>query len=62
MMRLCLYQPEIAQNTGTLLRLAACMGVGMEIIEPCGFTFTDAKLRRSGMDYRDRVDLKRHFS
>ncbi|HCI48567.1 MAG: hypothetical protein A2621_04255 [Alphaproteobacteria bacterium RIFCSPHIGHO2_01_FULL_41_14] len=61
-MRLCLYQPEIAQNTGTLLRLAACMGVGMEIIEPCGFTFTDAKLRRSGMDYRDRVDLKRHFS
>lgn len=62
MMRLCFYQPEIAQNTGTLLRLAACMNVGMDIIEPCGFTFTDRKLRRSGMDYIDSVEVKRHFS
>jgi tRNA (cytidine/uridine-2'-O-)-methyltransferase len=62
MMRLCLYQPEIAQNTGTLLRLAACMNVGFDIIEPCGFTFTDRKLKRSGMDYMGHVDLKRHAS
>lgn len=62
MMRLCLYQPEIAQNTGTLLRLAACMNVGFDIIEPCGFTFTDKKLRRSGMDYLEHVEITRHFS
>jgi tRNA (cytidine/uridine-2'-O-)-methyltransferase len=55
-MRLALYQPEIAQNTGTLLRLAACMKVGVDIIGPCGFAFSDRQLKRSGMDYLDHVD------
>ncbi|MFN7662129.1 MAG: tRNA (cytidine(34)-2'-O)-methyltransferase [Alphaproteobacteria bacterium] len=62
MTRLCLYQPEIAQNTGTLLRLAACMDIPFHIIEPCGFTFTDKKLRRSGMDYLEHVEIRRHGS
>lgn len=62
MIHLCLYQPEIAQNTGTLLRLAACMNTGFHIIEPCGFTFTDKKLRRSGMDYIEHVEINRHIS
>lgn len=61
-MRLALYQPDIAQNTGTILRLAACMGVGVDIIEPCGFPFDDRRLRRAGMDYLDRVELRRHSS
>lgn len=61
-MRLALYQPEIAQNTGTLLRTCACLNVGVDIIEPCGFIFNSAKLRRSGMDYIDYVDLVKHAS
>lgn len=62
MTRLCLYQPEIAQNTGTLLRLAACVDIPFHIIEPCGFTFTDKKLRRSGMDYLEHAEIHRHGS
>ena len=50
MIRLALYQPEIPQNTGTLLRLGACLGVGIDIIEPCGFGLNDQKLKRAGMD------------
>lgn len=61
-MRLALYQPDIAQNTGTILRLAACLGVGVDLIEPCGFPFDDRRLRRAGMDYLDQVDLTRHSS
>ncbi|WP_135081226.1 tRNA (cytidine(34)-2'-O)-methyltransferase [Terasakiella sp. SH-1] len=61
-MRLALYQPDIPQNTGTLLRLAACMGVGVDIIEPCGFILDDKRMRRAGMDYLDQVDLVRHPS
>ena len=61
-MRLALYQPDIAQNTGTILRLAACLGVAVDIIEPCGFPFDDKRLRRAGMDYLDQVDLHRHSS
>lgn len=61
-MRLCLYQPEIPQNTGTLLRLAACVGVGIDIVGPCGFILSDRKLRRSGMDYMDQVDVKIYSS
>ena len=60
-MRLALYQPDIAQNTGTILRLGACMGVGVDVIEPCGFPFSDKGLRRAGMDYLDQVDVTRHF-
>ena len=61
-MRLALYQPEIPQNTGGILRLAACMGVGVDVIEPCGFVWDDRRLRRAGMDYLDHVDLCRHVS
>jgi tRNA (cytidine/uridine-2'-O-)-methyltransferase len=61
-MRLALYQPDIAQNTGAILRLAACMGVGVDVIEPCGFVWSDARLRRAGMDYLERAALRRHAS
>lgn len=62
MVRLALYQPEIAQNAGTLMRLSACMGIPMDIIEPCGFIWDDKKLKRSGMDYLDIVNVTRHRS
>lgn len=61
-MRLALYQPDIPQNTGTLLRLAACMDIGIDIIEPCGFVLDDKRMRRAGMDYLDQVDMIRHIS
>jgi tRNA (cytidine/uridine-2'-O-)-methyltransferase len=61
-MRLALYQPDIPQNTGTLIRLCACLSVPLDIIEPCGFTFTDRQLRRAAMDYADDVILHRHDS
>jgi len=56
-MRLVLYQPDIPQNTGTLMRLAACWGVTLEIIGPCGFVWDDRKLRRAGMDYGERATV-----
>lgn len=61
-MRLALYQPDIPQNTGTILRLAACLGVTVDVIEPCGFVMDDRRLRRSGMDYLAGVELVRHVS
>jgi tRNA (cytidine/uridine-2'-O-)-methyltransferase len=61
-MRLALYQPDIPQNAGALMRLAACLGVGFDLIEPCGFVFGDARLRRAGMDYLDHLALERHAS
>ena len=61
-LRLALYEPDIAANTGTILRLAACFGTGVDVIEPCGFVWSEPKLRRAGMDYLDRVDLARHAS
>jgi tRNA (cytidine/uridine-2'-O-)-methyltransferase len=61
-MRIALYQPDIPQNTGTILRMAACMAIGVDIIEPCGFALDDKRLRRAGMDYLDQVDLNRHIS
>ena len=60
--RLALFEPDIPQNTGTLLRLAACLGVAVDVIEPCGFVFSDARMRRTGLDYLDGVDLTRHVS
>jgi tRNA (cytidine/uridine-2'-O-)-methyltransferase len=57
-MRLALYQPDIPQNAGSLMRLCACLGVAMDIIEPCGFLVSDRNFRRAGMDYRG--DLTRH--
>lgn len=59
MIRIALYQPEIPQNTGTLLRMGACLGVGIDIIEPCGFGLSDARLKRAGMDYLEQVDYRR---
>ena len=61
-MQLALYQPDIAQNTGTILRLCACLGVGAHIIEPAGFPTSDRHFRRAGMDYLDHVALTRHDS
>ncbi|MDG2285411.1 MAG: tRNA (cytidine(34)-2'-O)-methyltransferase [Alphaproteobacteria bacterium] len=61
-MRLALYQPDIPQNTGTIIRLAACFGVALDVIEPCGFVFSDAKLRRAGLDYANRAVVQRHVS
>ncbi len=60
--RIALYEPDIPQNTGTILRTAACLGVGVDIIEPCGFVWDEKRLRRAGMDYLDQVDLTRHRS
>ena len=61
-MRIALYQPDIAQNTGTILRLAACVGIEAHIIEPAGFPTSDRAFRRAGMDYHDHVRLVRHLS
>lgn len=61
-MRLALYQPDIPQNAGTLLRLGACLGVVVDIIEPCGFIFDDQRLRRSAMDYLGHAQIIRHKS
>ena len=61
-MRLALYQPDIPQNTGAMLRLAACFGWDVDIILPCGFLFDDRRMRRAGMDYIDRVAIARHSS
>lgn len=60
--RLALYQPDIPQNAGALLRLAACLSFGVDIIEPCGFLWDDKRMRRAGMDYLDRVETLRHSS
>lgn len=61
-MHVALYEPDIAQNTGTILRLCACLGVAAHIIEPAGFPVSDRAFRRAGMDYLDRVTLTRHAS
>ena len=61
-MRIALYEPDIPQNTGTILRLCACLGIEAHIIEPAGFPVTDRAFRRAGMDYLDRVALLRHGS
>jgi len=61
-MRLALYQPDIPQNTGVMLRLAACMGIAVDIIEPCGFLLNDRRLQRVGMDYLQHVTITRHNS
>ncbi len=59
-MRLALYQPDIPQNAGALLRLTACLSVPADVIEPCGFPFSDRGVRRAGMDYMPRADVTRH--
>jgi tRNA (cytidine/uridine-2'-O-)-methyltransferase len=59
-MRIALYQPEIPGNVGAILRLSACLGVAVDIIEPCGFVFSDKRMKRAGMDYADHVSVSRH--
>jgi tRNA (cytidine/uridine-2'-O-)-methyltransferase len=61
-MRIALYQPDITQNAASLIRLGACLGVAVDIIEPCGFVFADKGYRRAGMDYLDQADISRHAS
>ncbi|HTK78849.1 MAG TPA: tRNA (cytidine(34)-2'-O)-methyltransferase [Rhizomicrobium sp.] len=61
-MRLALYEPDIPQNAAALIRLGACLGVPVDIIEPCGFLFSDAAFKRAGMDYLDRAQVRRHDS
>ena len=61
-MRIALFEPDIPQNTGAILRLAACLNIGVDIIEPCGFILSNRLLKRSGMDYIRQVNLKIHES
>ncbi|MDP3371816.1 MAG: tRNA (cytidine(34)-2'-O)-methyltransferase [Candidatus Paracaedibacteraceae bacterium] len=60
MLKLALFEPEIPQNTGTLMRLGACLDVPIEVIEPCGFVLDDKRLKRAGMDYREQANLTLH--
>src|SRR5919112_37301 len=59
-MRLALYQPDQAGNVGTIIRLAACFGMPLDIVEPCGFPFSDRALKRAGMDYAELAAVSRH--
>lgn len=61
-MAIALYEPDIPQNTGTILRLCACLGIDAHLIEPAGFPISDRAFRRAGMDYLDAVTLTRHAS
>ena len=61
-MRIALYQPDIPQNAGTIMRMAACLGLGLDLIEPAGFDASDRSLRRAGLDYLQHLDLTRHRS
>ncbi|WP_313193491.1 tRNA (cytidine(34)-2'-O)-methyltransferase [Shinella zoogloeoides] len=61
-LRIALYQPDIAGNTGTILRFAACLGLAVDIVEPAGFDISDRSLKRAGMDYLAAVTLTRHVS
>ena len=61
-MQIALFQPDIPQNTGTILRLCACLNVSAHIIEPAGFPVSDRHFRRAGMDYLDQVTITRHDS
>ena len=60
MLRLALYQPDIPQNAGTMIRMAACLGVAVDIVEPAAFDVSDRHFRRSGMDYLERAAITRH--
>src|SRR6478735_10385290 len=61
-MRIALFEPEIAGNVGAIMRLGACMGVPVDLIEPMGFEWEDKRVRRTAMDYIDHVDVTRHAS
>jgi len=61
-MQLAVYQPDIAPNLGAMIRICACLGVGLDVIEPCGFPMSDKALRRAAMDYTSLADILRHDS
>jgi tRNA (cytidine/uridine-2'-O-)-methyltransferase len=61
-MQLALYEPDIPQNAGALMRLGACLGVPVHVIEPCGFVFSDRRMKRAGMDYLESAHVVRHAS
>ena len=61
-MRLALFQPDIPQNCGALIRLTAALGIGLDIVEPCGFLLDDRRLKRAGLDYHDLAQVRRHPS
>ncbi len=61
-MEIALYEPDIPQNTGTIMRLGACLGVAVHIIEPAGFPVSDRAFKRAGLDYLDQVKIERHVS
>jgi tRNA (cytidine/uridine-2'-O-)-methyltransferase len=61
MLTVALYQPDIAQNTGTLIRTCACLGARLAVIEPCGFVFGDKFMQRAAMDYAERAAVERHI-
>lgn len=61
-MKIALYQPDIPQNCGAMIRLCACMGVELDIIEPCGFIWNKNKIRKSALDYYDKIPISRHES
>ena len=61
-MRLALFQPDIPQNLGAAIRLAACLGVSLDVIEPCGFPLSDGAIRRAAMDYAQMAKVQRHAS
>jgi tRNA (cytidine/uridine-2'-O-)-methyltransferase len=60
--RLVLFQPDIPQNAGAMMRLAACMGISLDLVEPCGFPLDERRMKRAGMDYLAMLDLVRHTS
>lgn len=60
--RIALFQPDIPQNVGAILRLGACFDITVDIIEPCGFVWDDKRIKRAGMDYTDKVSITRHPS
>ncbi len=62
MIRIALFQPDIPQNTGTIIRTAACLGAGVDLIEPLGFVLSDRRLKRAGMDYVEMAHVVRHTS
>ena len=62
LLRLALFQPDIPQNAGTLIRLSACLGITLDVVEPCGFLWDEKRMRRAGMDYVDHARVCRHAS
>ena len=61
-MKVAMYEPDIAGNVGTIIRMCACLGLDLDIIEPCGFPFNREKIKKSGLDYIDRVKITRYAS